>query len=99
MAHKNFSAYWKHTQNRFDKSSKRSKVGYVSNKAYRTPEGGSQMATFTVTTTVTYSFEVEAEDETQAEAEGWNYEDYGYTAQVDEIVVEENDEDDEEGEA
>lgn len=47
------------------------------------------MATYTVTVNVEYQYEVEAESVEEAEKRGWEYEEYGYTAQVDDIMVEE----------
>lgn len=58
------------------------------------------MPRFEITTTVEYVFEVEADNLEAAEAMGWDYEDYGYGATVDNIEVyeypEEEEEEDEE---
>jgi hypothetical protein len=56
------------------------------------------MATWTVKVTVEYEYEVEADDEAGAEIQGWDYEEYGHTASVYDIAVEELDEPDEDEE-
>lgn len=45
------------------------------------------MATYQVTTVVWFTTEVEADSESEAEQYGWNYEDFLYNAEVQEIVV------------
>jgi hypothetical protein len=52
-------------------------------------EGDCVMATWNVVVNVEYNFKVEAETYLDAEKQGWDYEDYGYTAQVDSIDAEE----------
>lgn len=50
------------------------------------------MATWDVRVLVEYSYEVEADSFEEAEKQGWEYEEYYYTAQVDSIDVEEQEE-------
>ena len=50
------------------------------------------MATYRVTVNVEYEYEVEADSVEEAEKQGWNYEEHAYTAQVDDIRVEEKEE-------
>jgi hypothetical protein len=57
-------------------------------------EGGCVMATWNVVVNVEYNFNVEADTYLDAEKQGWDYEDYGYTAQVDSIDAEEIEEKD-----
>lgn len=45
------------------------------------------MATYRVTVNVEYEYEVEADSVEEAEKQGWDYEEYAYTAQVDDILV------------
>jgi hypothetical protein len=52
------------------------------------------MATWNVVVNVEYNFNVEADTYLDAEKQGWDYEDYGYTAQVDSIDAEEIEEKD-----
>lgn len=54
------------------------------------------MATFELTVEVSYTYEVEADDYAAAEKQGWEYEDYKYTGQVENIVVHEIEEEEEE---
>lgn len=56
------------------------------------------MARYELTVTVEYTYEVEADDYESAEKQGWDYEDYSYTAQVEEIQVAELEEEEEEDE-
>ena len=50
------------------------------------------MGLWNVTVLVEYAYEVEADNFAEAEKQGWEYEEYGYTAQVDSIDVEEQEE-------
>jgi hypothetical protein len=56
------------------------------------------MARWNVTVVVEYAYEVEADTYELAEKQGWEYEEYGYTAQVDSIECEEIEEEEEEDE-
>jgi len=49
------------------------------------------MPTYDLEVTVTYNYEVEADTWEEAEEMGWEYEDYGYTAEVYSIDVTEQD--------
>lgn len=55
------------------------------------------MATYDVTVKVTYRYEVQADGDIEAEEEGWKYENYAHFAEVEDIRVEwqEDDEEDE----
>jgi len=53
------------------------------------------MPIYDVKVIVEYNYEVEAENEVEAEQMGWEYEDYGYSAEVYSIDVEEQPEEDE----
>lgn len=53
------------------------------------------MGTYRIRTLVSYDYEVEADSEEQAEELGWSYEDYPYSASVEEITVEEIEEEEE----
>jgi hypothetical protein len=61
-------------------------------------KGGCVMARWNVTVVVEYAYEVEADTYELAEKQGWEYEEYGYTAQVDSIECEEIEEEEEEDE-
>lgn len=56
------------------------------------------MTRFQVTTTVEYTYDVEADSEYEAEQYGWKYEDYHYTAEVQDIAVYEYPEEEQDGE-
>jgi hypothetical protein len=47
------------------------------------------MPTFDVKVIVEYNYEVEADTAEEAEQEGWNYEDYGFSAEVYSIDIDE----------
>jgi hypothetical protein len=53
------------------------------------------MPIYDLKVTVEYNYEVEAENEAAAEELGWHYEDYGFTAEVYSIEVDEQPEDEE----
>jgi hypothetical protein len=53
------------------------------------------MPTYDLKVIVEYNYEVEAENAEEAEQMGWEYEDYGYTAEVYSIDVEEQYEEEE----
>ena len=56
------------------------------------------MPRYDVTVMVHYYYEVEADNDVEAEKQGWMYEDHPYSAEVHDISVEEQEEeDDEEG--
>lgn len=57
------------------------------------------MPTYDVKVIVEYNYEIEAETPELAEEEGWNYEDYGYTAEVYSIDVDEQPEEEDEDES
>jgi hypothetical protein len=57
---------------------------------------GRLMPNYEVTVEVSYTYEVEAEDYAAAEKQGWDYEDYKYTGQVEDITVKELEEDEDE---
>lgn len=54
------------------------------------------MATYDVKVKVTYFYEVEADSDEEAEKQGWMYEDYAHFAEVEDITVSEQDEEDDE---
>lgn len=54
------------------------------------------MPTYDLEVTVTYNYEVEADTWEEAEQMGWEYEDYGYAAEVYSIDVTEQDPEEEE---
>ena len=56
------------------------------------------MPTYDVKVIVEYNYEVEAENEIEAEEQGWHYEDFGYTAEVYSIHVDEQEEPEEDEE-
>lgn len=47
------------------------------------------MPTYDVKVIVEYNYEVEADNDQEAEEQGWHYEDYGYTAEVYSIEIDE----------
>lgn len=49
--------------------------------------------TYTVTVLVEYQYSVEAKSEDEAEQEGWLYEDYPFSASVQSIDIEEEEQD------
>jgi len=51
------------------------------------------MATYDITVRVTYRYEVEADSDVEAEKEGWMYENYAHFAEVDDIRISEQEED------
>ena len=53
------------------------------------------MPMYDIKVRVDYHYEVEADNEAEAEEQGWHYEDYGYTAEVYSIEVDEQYEEDE----
>ncbi len=53
------------------------------------------MPIYDIEVVVHYNYEVEADNETQAEEQGWHYEDYGYTAEVYSIQIDEQPEEEE----
>ena len=54
------------------------------------------MPTYDVMVKVHYYYEVQADNDAEAEKLGWMYEDHPYSAEVYEITVDEQDEEDEE---
>lgn len=54
------------------------------------------MPTYDVKVIVEYNYEVEADSPQEAEEQGWHYEDYGYTAEVYSIDVDEQPEEEDE---
>ena len=56
------------------------------------------MPTYDVRVRVTYYYQVEADNDEEAEKQGWMYEDHPYSAEVEDITVDEQDEEYEEGE-
>ena len=56
------------------------------------------MPTYDVKVIVEYNYEVEADSPEEAEEQGWHYEDYGYSAEVYSIDIDEQPEEDEDGE-
>ena len=53
------------------------------------------MPTYDVKVIVEYNYEVEADNDQESEEQGWHYEDYGYTAEVYSIEIDEQEEDEE----
>ena len=56
------------------------------------------MARYDVKVKVTYFYEVEADSDVEAEKQGWMYEDHPYSAEVEDITISEQDEEDDEEE-
>jgi hypothetical protein len=56
------------------------------------------MPTYDVKVIVEYNYEVEADSPEEAEEQGWHYEDYGYSAEVYSIDIDEQPEEVEEDE-
>ena len=54
------------------------------------------MPKYDVMVTVNYYYEVEADNDAEAEKLGWMYEDHPYSAEVNEITVSEQDEEEDE---
>ena len=54
------------------------------------------MPTYDIKFKVTYYYQVEADDDLEAEKQGWMYEDHPYSAEVDDITISEQEEDEEE---
>jgi hypothetical protein len=57
------------------------------------------MAKYDVKVNVTYFYEVDADSDEEAEKQGWMYENYSHFAEVDEISVYEQQEEDDSDEA
>jgi hypothetical protein len=56
------------------------------------------MPTYDIKVKVTYYYQVEADDDLEAEKQGWMYEDHPYSAEVEDITISEQDEEDDEEE-
>jgi hypothetical protein len=55
------------------------------------------MPIYDIKVNVVYYYEVEADNDAEAEKQGWMYEDHRYSAEVHDISVEQQEEDEEEG--